>query len=69
VQVATFEDQDDAERTAARLAKRGQSAQVIPAKAGFRLLVGRYATRKEADAAKAKLKKQGQSGFVVELPK
>ncbi len=69
LQLAAFESKKEAERVVAKFTARGQVAKVIGTKAPYRVFYGRYATRDDAAEAKARLKKQGQGGFIVEWPK
>ena len=66
VQVAAFPKQRDAEALRDVLQQRGYEARVWGTKAPFRVRVGRYATREEADAALARMKGSRLNGMVVE---
>lgn len=66
VQVAAFPKVRDAEALKDVLQQRGYEARVWGAKAPFRVRVGRYATREEADAALARMKGSRLNGMVVE---
>jgi cell division septation protein DedD len=67
VQLAAFDTRAEAEASVKRLVARDIAARVDGDAKPFRVRVGRYKTRAEAVAALAKLKKQGQSGFIAEL--
>lgn len=67
VQLAAYDTRKEAETAAARFVKRGMDARVDGDIKPFRVRVGRYATRAEAAAMLATLKKQGQQGFIAEL--
>ncbi|MEI6738670.1 MAG: SPOR domain-containing protein [Gemmatimonadaceae bacterium] len=69
LQLAAFDSKKEAERVVAKFKARGQVAKVIGTRAPYRVFYGRYATRDDAAEAKARLKKQGQGGFIVEWPK
>ena len=57
----------DAEGLVKRLAARGVTARVDGNAAPFRVRTGYYATKEEAAAALAELKKKGHDGFVAEI--
>lgn len=70
VQVAAYQNKADADALVKRLAASDMSARTVGTKKPFRVQVGRYATRAEATAALAELKRNGQKGaFVVEAGK
>ncbi len=66
VQVAAFPKQRDADALAEVLTQRGFPVRVWGTKAPFRVRVGRYATREEAEAAKGRMKASRVNGIVVE---
>jgi DedD protein len=70
VQIAAFTDDKGANALAAKLRKAGyEAAYVEPAETSrgtmWRVRVGGFATRQDADAARAKLKGDGWNGLVV----
>lgn len=69
VQLAAYDTRDEAERSARRLVSRGIEARVDGDVKPFRVRAGYYATRAQANAALATLKKQGLAGFVAEIAK
>lgn len=69
VQLAAYDTRDEAERSAKRLESRGIEARVDGDVKPFRVRAGYYATRAQANAALATLKKQGLAGFVAEIAK
>lgn len=69
VQIAAYDTRAKGVAIVKRLASRGIKARVDGDRKPFRVRVGLYATRAEATAALAKMKKQGQSGFVTESGK
>jgi cell division septation protein DedD len=69
VQLAAYNTRAEANAYVARLAKRGIKARIDGDRKPFRVRVGRYDTRDAAATMLAKLKKQGQNGFLAELPK
>jgi cell division septation protein DedD len=69
VQLAAYDTRDEAERSAKRLESRGIGARVDGEVKPFRVRAGYYATRAQANAALATLKKQGLAGFVAEIAK
>jgi cell division septation protein DedD len=67
VQVAALGTLADAQAMVAQLGQRGHDARVFGAVAPFRIRVGRYATRAEANAAAAQLRVSfARDAFVVE---
>ena len=66
VQVAAFPKQRDADALAEVLQQRGFEVRVWGTKAPFRVRVGRYATREEAEEARARMKASRVNGLVVE---
>lgn len=66
VQVAVFPKQRDADALSEVLTQRGFQVRVWGTKAPFRVRVGRYATRDEAEAAKGRMKASRVNGIVVE---
>lgn len=69
VQLAAYNTRTEANAYVARLAKRGIKARIDGDRKPFRVRVGRYETRDAAATMLAKLKKQGQNGFLAELPR
>jgi cell division septation protein DedD len=69
VQLAAYDTRDEAEQAAKRLESRGIEARVDGDVKPFRVRAGYYATRAQANAALATLKKQGLAGFVAEIAK
>lgn len=69
VQLAAFDTREEGERLVKRLASRNIEARVDGDVKPFRVRSGYYATRAEANAALAKLKKSGQAGFIAEIAK
>jgi hypothetical protein len=66
VQVAAFETPQAAEELAKRLVARGMAARVVGGtSAPYRVRIGNYATRREAQQAAAALKEKGIDGFVA----
>lgn len=66
VQVAAYNARQDARSLAARLKQRGFDARVVGEKAPYRVRVGRYATRADANAALARVRASRLTGMVVE---
>ncbi len=69
VQIAAYDTRAKGVAIVKRLATRGIKARVDGDRKPFRVRVGLYTTRAEATAALAKMKRQGQSGFVTESGK
>lgn len=69
VQVAIFPKQRDADALAEVLTQRGFPVRVWGTAPPFRVRVGRYPTREEAEAAKAAMKAKRINGVVVEAEK
>ncbi len=69
VQVAAFARQRDAIALVQVLSQRGFQARVWGGAAPFRVRVGRYATREEAEADQARMKASRINGVVVEAEK
>lgn len=69
VQLAAFDTRDEAERLVKRLITRGIEARVDGDEKPFRVRVGYFGTRAGASAELAKLKKNGQTGFIAEIAK
>lgn len=70
VQIAAYQSKADADALVKRLSARNIEAHIAGTKKPYRVQVGRFATRAEAAAELATLKKNGQkSGFVAELGK
>jgi cell division septation protein DedD len=69
VQLAAFDTSEEAERLVTRLGARGIDARVDGTGKPFRVRVGYFGTRAGANAELAKLKQNGQSGFVAEIAK
>ncbi|GAC1650674.1 MAG: hypothetical protein NVS4B3_09830 [Gemmatimonadaceae bacterium] len=69
VQVAATKTKAHAARIRSRIAARGYSARVVPATdargAAFRVRVGHYATRRDAEAALRTMRRKGIGGFVT----
>ena len=69
MQLAAFADDKGANSLANKLKKVGYSAFVEPVQTSrgtlWRVRVGGYGTRPEADAARAKLKGEGYNGIVA----
>ena len=65
IQVAAYKTAAEAKRAAQKLTARGFSARVDGDAAPYRVRVGRYATRGDAAAASARMKKRKLSGIVV----
>ncbi|HEX6535779.1 MAG TPA: SPOR domain-containing protein [Gemmatimonadaceae bacterium] len=66
VQVAAYSTRKYAEKLRATLAARGYDARVVDSGKIFRVRVGRYATRAEADAAAARMRASKMSVYVTE---
>ena len=70
VQVAAYQTRGDADALVKRLTARSIDAYVVGTKRPYRVQVGRFATRAQAAAELAALKKNGQKGaFVAEIGK
>jgi cell division septation protein DedD len=69
VQVAAFDTRDEGDELVARLTARGIEARVDGSEKPFRVRVGYFSTRAIANAELAKLKKNGQTGFIAEIAK
>lgn len=69
VQVAIFPKQRDADALAQVLTQRGFPVRVWGTTAPYRVRVGRYPTREQAEAAKAAMKAKRINGVVVEAEK
>jgi hypothetical protein len=67
VQLAAYDTRADAETSVKRLATRGIDARIDGEVKPFRVRTGRFATRAEANALLATLKRQGFAGFIAEL--
>jgi len=69
VQLAAFADDKGANALAIRLARAGYTTYTEPLKTSkgtlWRVRVGPYPTREEANAARDKLKSEGMSGLVA----
>lgn len=69
MQLAAFSDDKGAKALANKLKRAGYAAYVEPVTTSrgtlWRVRVGGYATRSEADAARVKLKDEGYSGIVT----
>jgi DedD protein len=69
VQLAAFADDKGANALAAKLKKSGYAAYVEPLQTSrgtlWRVRIGGFGSRPEADAARDKLKGEGQNGIVV----
>jgi cell division septation protein DedD len=66
VQLAAYDAEAPAEALVERLRGRGIDARVSGSVRPFRVRVGRFATRAEAEREAVSLKKRGQSAWVVE---
>ena len=66
VQVAAYTARQDATSLVANLKQRGFDARVVGTKAPYRVRVGRYATRADANAALTRMKSSRVNGIVVE---
>jgi hypothetical protein len=66
VQVAAYNARQDATSLAARLKQRGYDVRVIGDRAPYRVRIGRYATRADANAALARIRASRLTGIVVE---
>lgn len=66
VQVAAYNARQDATSLAARLKQRGFDVRVVGDKAPYRVRIGRYATRADANAALARVRASRLTGIVVE---
>ena len=73
VQLAAFSDDKGANSLAGRLKRAGHAAYVEPVQTShgtlWRVRVGGFATRAEADAARARLKDEGHAGIVASATK
>jgi cell division septation protein DedD len=69
VQLAAFDTKQEAEQLVKRLGARSIDARVDGEVKPFRVRTGYFATRAQANAALAKLKQGGQTGFVAEIAK
>lgn len=70
VQIAAYQTKADADALVKRLSARNIDAHIAGTKKPYRVQVGRFATRAEAAAELAALKKNGQkSGFIAEIGK
>ncbi|WP_353268776.1 SPOR domain-containing protein [Gemmatimonas sp.] len=69
VQLAAYDTRAEADASVKRMVSRGIDARVDGEEKPFRVRAGYYETRAAASAALAKLKKQGQTGFVAEIAK
>jgi len=66
VQVAAYNARQDATALAARLKQRGFDTRVVGDRAPYRVRIGRYATRADANAALARIRASRLTGMVVE---
>ena len=66
VQVAAYNARTDATSLATRLKQRGFDVRVFGDKAPYRVRIGRYATRADANAALARIRASRLTGMVVE---
>jgi sporulation related protein len=66
VQVAAYNARQDATSLAARLKQRGYDVRVVGDRAPYRVRIGRYATRADANAALARIRASRLTGIVVE---
>lgn len=69
VQLAAFDTREEADQLVRRLAAGDIAARVDGDEKPFRVRVGYFGTRADANAELAKLKRRGQSGFVAEIAK
>jgi cell division septation protein DedD len=65
VQVAAFSNHESAEKLRARLKELGYEARITGGAPPYRVRVGRYATRAQADSATARMKVQHVDGYVT----
>ena len=68
MQLAAYDAAAPAEALVKRLRVRGIDARVSGTTRPFRVRVGRFATRAEAERESASLKRRGQSAWVVTEP-
>ena len=68
VQVAAYKTRAEADNLTSSLTQRGYQARVDADGAWFRVRIGRYATRKEAEEALTGIKAKQMTGFVVRAP-
>jgi hypothetical protein len=66
VQVAAYNARQDATSLAARLKQRGYEVRVVGDRAPYRVRIGRYTTRADANAALARIRASRLTGIVVE---
>ncbi|HSA55277.1 MAG TPA: SPOR domain-containing protein [Gemmatimonadaceae bacterium] len=66
IQVAAFTNRSDATALASRLQQRDFDARVFGDRAPFRVRIGRYATREDAAAALARMRRAQVNGIIVE---
>jgi cell division protein FtsN len=64
--VAAYNARQDATSLAARLKQRGYDVRVVGDRAPYRVRIGRYATRADANAALARIRASRLTGIVVE---
>ena len=69
VQLAAYDTRAEADAAVARFTKRGIDTRVDGEAKPYRVRAGYYPTRDAATAALAKLKRAGQTGFLVEIAK
>jgi cell division septation protein DedD len=66
IQVAAFGARRDATALATRLRQRGFDVRVVGTSAPFRVRIGRYASRADAQAALGRMRRSRVSGMIVE---
>lgn len=66
IQVAAFTSRGDATALASRLRQRGFDVRVAGDRTPFRVRIGRYATREDAAAALARMRRSQMNGIIVE---
>ena len=65
VQIESFKSKDSADSLAAKLRAKGYAASIVEAKPSFKVRVGPYAQRSDADPVVEKMKKDGFSSTFV----
>jgi DedD protein len=66
VQVAAYDTKREADALVKRLVARGYKARVVGSAKPWRVRVGSYGTRADANAALGRMKKAGLDGFVTD---
>lgn len=69
VQLAAYDTREEADAAVARFTKRGIDTRVDGEAKPYRVRSGYYTTRADANAALAKLKRGGDTGFIAEIAK